>query len=112
MIKIGIDKVKIFAVAVTVNRELDFRSEYFFRSRFINTNLVTSLVLNPIRCAIMLCHFGQTRNCSIAIHFILRGSAETSIAARDYVATPERFGQNEESISNQLEGSLVLFPKV
>ena len=47
-------------------------------------------------CSSMLCHFGQTCNGSVAIHFILSGSNATSSATRDYEAVPKRFGQNEE----------------
>ena len=41
---------------------LGVRSEYLFRRRSVATNLVTSLKLQPILCAIVLCHFGQTQN--------------------------------------------------
>ena len=83
--------------------ELDFRSEYLFRTRFVATNMVTSLKVNPIRCANMLCHFGQSRNGPVAIHFIIRGSTATSSATGDYVVVPERCGPNEEPASNNEE---------
>ena len=86
-----------------VNIELDFRSEYLFRTRPVTTNLVTSPEPNPIRCATRPCHFGQTRSGSVAIHFILRSSAVTSSATGDYIAVPERFGQNEERASSNKE---------
>ena len=87
---------------MTVNIELDFRSEYLFRTRSVVTNL-TSLEIDRIRYATMLCHFGQTRNCSVAFHFILYCSAATSSATGDYVPVPERFGQNEESAGRKKE---------
>ena len=62
----------------------------------VATKLVTSLEFNPIRCATMLCHFGQTRSIYVRIPFILRGGTATSRATGDYVAVPERIGENEE----------------
>ena len=100
---------------MTVNIELEFRSAYLFRTRSVATNPVTSLGFKPIPCATMLCHFDQTRNGSVAIHFIFRGSAATSSATGDYVAIPARFGRNGELASSNKEGigkSLVLFPQV
>ena len=35
----------------------------------------------------------------MATHFILRGSFATSSATGDYVAVPERYGQNEDPAS-------------
>ena len=75
-----IDNVNKFVVVLTANIELDFRSECLFRTCSVATNLVTSLEVNPIRCATMLCHFGQTQNGSVAIHLFLLGSIATSSA--------------------------------
>ena len=46
--------------------ERDFKSEYLFRTRSVATDLVTSLEIQPIRSAFMLCQFGQTRNGYVA----------------------------------------------
>ena len=81
---------------MTTITELDFRSEYLFCTYSVAHSLVTSVELNSIRCATMLCQFGQTRNGSMAIHFILCGSTAMSSATGDYVVVPERFGLNEE----------------
>ena len=74
MIYILIHNVNNFAVVMTANREQDFKNEYLFRTRSVATNLITSIEFLPIRCATVLCHFGQTRNGSVAIHFILVSS--------------------------------------
>ena len=42
------------------------RSENLFRTRSVATDLVTSLEIQPIHCAFMLCQFGQTRNGYVA----------------------------------------------
>ena len=67
-----------------------------FRTRSVATDLVTSLKFRPIRCAVMLCQFGQTRNAYVATLFILLSSTAASSAASGYVVVPEHFGQNEE----------------
>ena len=67
-----------------------------FRTRSVATDLVTSLKFQPIRCAIMLCQFGQTRNGYVATFFILLSSTAASSATSGYVVVPERFGQNED----------------
>ena len=78
------------------------RSEYLFRTRSVATNLVTSQKLQPIRCAIMLCQFGQTRNGYVATYFIFLSSTAASSASSGYVVVPEHFGQNEEpAFSNE-----------
>ena len=82
---------------------LDIKSEYLFRTCSVVTNLVTSLEFSPIRCATMLCHFRQTRNGSVAVHFAPRGSIAMSSAPGDYVATPQRFGQNGEPADSNEE---------
>ena len=88
---------------MTTNTALDSISEYLFRSCSVVTNLMTSLEIIPIRCATMLCLFGKTQKGSVAIHFILRGSAVTSSATGDYVTVPERFGQNEKQAGSNEE---------
>ena len=77
-------------------KKRNFKSEYLFHTRFVVANLVTSVEIHPICCAIKLCYFGQIRNGSLASHFSLLKSSTTSSAAGDYVANLERFGQNEE----------------
>ena len=80
----------------------------------VATNLVTSLDFNPIRCATMLCHFGQTQSRYVAIPFIFRGSTATSSITGYYVAVPESFGQNEEPAAGNkkwAKKSLGLFRK-
>ena len=72
------------------------RSKYLFRRRSVATDLLTSPEFQPIRCAIMLCHFGQTRNGYVATYFILLSGTAVSSATSGYVVVPERFGQNEE----------------
>ena len=72
------------------------RSEYFFRMRSVTSNLVTSQKFQPIRCAIMLCQFGQTWNGYVATCFILLSSTAASSATNGYVVVSERCGQNEE----------------
>ena len=84
------------------NIDSDFKTEYLFRTCSFATILVMSIESNPIRCATMLCHFGQTRNGSVATHFINFSSTETSSATSEYVAIPERFGSNEEP-GNRIE---------
>ena len=51
----------------------------------------------------MLCQFGQTRNGSEATHLIVLSSTAKSSATGDYVAVPERFGQNDEPASRNKE---------
>ena len=72
------------------------RSESLFLTRSVATNLVTSLEFQPIRCAIMLCDFGQTRNGYIATYFIFLSSTAASRATSGYIVIPEHLGQNEE----------------
>ena len=47
----------------------------------------------------MLRYFGQAQDGSVATQFFLSSSTATSSATGDYVAVPERFGQNEEPAS-------------
>ena len=94
-----IDNVNKFTVSnMTTITERDFRGEYLFRTCSVATILVTSQEFNPIRCAIMLCHFGQTRSSYVAIP-----CTAASIARGNYVAIPEHFGQNEEPASRNEE---------
>ena len=72
------------------------RSEYLFRTRFLATDLVTSLEIQPIYYPFMLCHFRQTRNGYVATYFILLSSTAASSATSGYVVVPEHVGQNEE----------------
>ena len=63
----------------------------------------------------MLCQFGQRRNVSVAMHYLVRGGSATSKAAGDYVAVPELFGQNAEptgSNEEKTKKNKVLFLKV
>ena len=103
MIWIVIDNVKKFGVVKTTNIELEFKSEYSFRTYSVATNLVRSLEFNSIRCATMLCLFGRTRNGSVATHFILLNSTSTSSAISGYVGVLERFGPNEEPVTRNEE---------
>ena len=65
----SVNKFSITIIAIITER--DFKSEYLFRMFSVVTNLVTSLELQPVRCATMLCHFGQKRNGYVATRFIL-----------------------------------------
>ena len=111
-----IDNVKKLAVSEkTKSTQLDIKSEYLFRACSVLTNLVTSLEYNPIRCATMLCYFGQTRNSYVALFFNLHGSIATSKAADDYVGVWDHFGQNGEPAGRKEERTRKkpsLFPKV
>ena len=78
-------------------------SEYLFRTRSVAANLVTSLEFQPIRCVIMQCHFGQTRNGYVATYFILPSSIEARSATSGYVVVSEHFGQNEEPAGSNEE---------
>ena len=84
-------------------REHHFKSEHLFRTCSEATSLVTSLEINPIRCATTLYQFGQTGNGSVATPFVLVNSTAVNIATGDNVAVPERFGQNEEPASKTKE---------
>ena len=74
-----------------------------FRTRSVATNLVTSLKFQPIRCALILCHFEQTGNgyvAYVATYFILLSSTANSSATSGYIVVPDHFGQNEEPASS------------
>ena len=93
-----VDNVNLFAVSnMTTSTERGFKSQYLFRTCSFAANMVTSLEFNPICCAAILCHCGQTGSSHLAILFIFRGSTTTSSVTGDDVAVPERFGQNEEA---------------
>ena len=81
--------------SLTIRTELDFKSEYLFRMCSVVINLVTSLEVQPIRCATMLFHFGRTRNGCVATRVILLGSTAVNSATSGYVVAPERSGQSE-----------------
>ena len=51
----------------------------------------------------MMCHFGQTRNGSVATDFIHFSNTATSSATNDYVAVLGRVSQNEEPASRNQE---------
>ena len=69
---------------------------FLLRTRSVANDLVTSQKFQPVRCAFMLCQFGQTRNVYVATRFILLSSTAESSATSGYVAIPEHFLQNEE----------------
>ena len=69
----------------------------------VTTDLVTSLEVNPIRCAATLCHFGRTQNGYVATQFILLSSTAESSATSGYVVAPERFGQDAEPATRNEE---------
>ena len=99
-----IDRVNKFAITIiAIITDRDFKNENFFSMCSDVTNLVISLEIEPIRCAILLCHFGRTRNSYIATRFILLSSAAQSSASNGYVVGPERFGQNEARASRKVE---------
>ena len=75
--------------------ELDFESEYLFHMCSVVINLVTSLGLQPIRCATTLFQFGRTRNVYVATRIILLSSTAESSATSGYVVAMERSGQIE-----------------
>ena len=91
------DKVKKIVVALTSIIELDLKSEYLFRTLCGATNLVTSIEYSRIRCATMLCLFGQTGNSSVTTNFVLISITLTRSATGGYVVVSESFGQNEET---------------
>ena len=74
-----------------------------FRTRFVATNLVTPLEIQPIRCANKLCHFGQTRNAYVSTYFILLSSTAASSATSGYVVVPEHIVQKEEPAGSKEE---------
>ena len=53
----------------------------------------------------MLCHFGRTRNGSVATQFNPASSTATTSATSGYLVAPERFGQIEEPASRNKEGA-------
>ena len=91
------------------------RSENLFRTRSIATSLVTALKFHSIRCVIMLCHFGRTRNGYLASYLILLSSTAASSATSGYVVVPERSGQTEEPAGSNEERTSkkpIFVPKV
>ena len=67
------------------------------------TNPVTSLELQPIRCATTLFHFGWTRNVDVATRIILLISTAESSATSGYVVAAERSGQIEARAGRNVE---------
>ena len=74
-----------------------------FGTRSIATNLVTPLEFQPIRCAIMLCLFGQTRNGYVSTYIFPLSSTSASSATSDYVVVAKHFGQNEKPAGSKEE---------
>ena len=72
------------------------RIKYLLRTRSVTTDLLMSLESQPVRCAIMLCHLGKTRNGYVATYFNLLSSTAASRAAGGYLIVAEHFGENEE----------------
>ena len=64
---------------------------------------MTSVEIHPIRFAIMLCRYGQTRNTHAATYFIILSSTAASSATSGYVVVPEHFGQNGEPVGSKKE---------
>ena len=86
-----------------------------FRTSSVATDLVTSLEIQPIRCAFMLCQFGRTRIGYVISYFIFLSSTAASSATSGYVVVAEHFGQNEEpagSNEERTEKKPSLVPKV
>ena len=72
------------------------KSTYFlFRMCSVVTNLVTSLELQPIRCATTLFHFGRTPDVYVATRIILLSSTAEASATSGCVAATERSGRRE-----------------
>ena len=59
------------------------------------TNLVTSLEIQPIRCATTLFHFGRPRDVYVATRIILFISTAEGSATSGYVGATEHSGQSE-----------------
>ena len=79
------------------------------------TNLVTSLEIQPIRCATTLFHFGRTLNGYIATRFVLLSRTAENSATSGYVVAPERSSQNDAWAAWNVERTrknLDLFPTV
>ena len=73
------------------------------RTRYVATDLVTSLNFQPIRCALTRFHFGRTRNVYVATRIILLSSTAESSATSGYVVATERSGQSEAWASKIME---------
>ena len=67
------------------------------------TNLVTSLEVQPIRCATTLFHFGRTLDVYVATRIILLSSTAEGSATSRYVAATERSGQSEAWVVRDVE---------
>ena len=79
----------------TIRTELDFKSEYLFRTCSVVIILVTSPEFQLIRCATTLFHFGRTRNGCVPTRIFLLSSTAESSATSGYVVGPECSGQSE-----------------
>ena len=79
------------------------------RTRSAATDPVTSVEFQPIRCAIMLCHFGQKRNSYVTTQSILLSGTTDSSATSGYVVVPECFVQNEELAGSNEERTMKEF---
>ena len=79
------------------------RSEDLFRTRSVVTDLLTLLKFQPIRCAFMLCNFGQTRNDYVATSCILLSSTAASSATCAIVDVLELLVQNVEPAGGNKE---------
>ena len=67
------------------------------------TNLVTSLDVQPIRCATTLFHFGRPRDVYVATRIILLSSTAEGGATGGYVAATECSGQSEAWAGRNVE---------
>ena len=66
-------------------------------------NLVTSLEVQPIRCATTLFHFGRTRDVYVATRINLLSSTTEGGDTSGYVAATERSGQSEARAGRNVE---------
>ena len=83
--------------------------EYLLRTRSVATHLLTSLEIQPIRCAFLLCQFGRLRNVYVATRIILFSSTAESSATSGYISA--KMMNRRVVMSNGLGKSLVLFQK-
>ena len=76
---------------------------------------MTSLELQPIRCATTLFHFGRTRDVYVATTIILLNNTAESSATSGYVVSTERSRQSEAWADRNVERAMKkpsLFPTV
>ena len=79
------------------DKKREFKSEYLFRTCSVATDLVTSLEF--IQPAVQLCWVVLAKNGTVWQPFIHSSKQHCD----DYVAVPDRFGQNEEPASKNEE---------